>query len=133
MNLSEKLRFVRKQEKLSQEEFAKMIDETQGSYSGWESKGRTIPAHVLTKLINHPRFKKYSLFLTQDDSDENIGYLAAELKRQDITVNELFAQLLDRATDEQIDLLDEYIGHLMTYRRQLTDTKHDKPKSDPED
>ncbi|WP_086931434.1 helix-turn-helix domain-containing protein [Agarilytica rhodophyticola] len=132
MNISEKIRFVRDQESLTQTQFAEMIGVKPSSYNGWEA-GKTVPAHALTKITSHPQFKKYSLFLTQDDSDENIGYLAAELKRQNITVNELFAELLDRATEEQIDLLDEYIGHLMTYRRQLTDTKHDKPKSDHDD
>ena len=135
IKLSEKLKFVREQEKLTQVEFAKIIGVNKGSYNNWEKKGITIPAEALTKIISNPRFKKYTEFLTQDDSDEAIGRFAAELEEKDLDIDNLIHELLDNADDDQLDLIDDYIEYLMKLKRQIKHSNNETtpPDLDPDD
>ena len=133
IELNEKLKFIRKQEKLTQAEFAKLIDVKKSSYANWESQSIKIPAEALTKTINHPRFKKYTLFLTNEDSDESIGRMSAELKETNTTATEFISELLDLADDDQIEAIDNFVEQLMTFRRQANASKRQKQTPDHDD
>ena len=69
-NLIYKIKLLRKTEKLKQLEFSELTGVSIGVIKKIDSgKQETITASNLIKIINHPRFKKYSMWLTKDDSD----------------------------------------------------------------
>ena len=135
MKIKDKLKFIREQEGLSQSEFAKLIGVNRVSYNGWETRGKTMPAEILTTITSHPRLKKYGKFLTLDESDEAIGRFAAELEEKDLDIDNLIHELLDNADDDQLDLIDDYIEYLMKLKRQIKHSNNETspPDPDPED
>ena len=67
MDFSKKLKFIRKKERLTQAEFAELADLPIRAVKSWESEGQIMGADKLLKITNHPRFKKYTQILLNDD------------------------------------------------------------------
>lgn len=64
--IGQKIRDLRKLEKLSQQGLADLIGVTKGTIYTWEN-GKTKPSRELDKLIDHPRFKRYAAWLLTDE------------------------------------------------------------------
>lgn len=72
-NITHKIKSIRKAEGLTQKGFAEAIGIPDSSLKTIESRAqKTINSGVLIKIINHPRFSKYSMYLTADEPEVEI-------------------------------------------------------------
>lgn len=81
--IGQKIRDLRKLEKLSQQGLADLIGVTKGTIYTWEN-GKTKPSRELDKLIEHPRFKQYAAWLLTDEQtiqEAPTHYLAEKFER----------------------------------------------------
>lgn len=63
MSLEKKLRAILKEERYNQREFAESIDTPLRSVQNYLSGKQEPTAGVLMKIVNHPNYKKYALWL----------------------------------------------------------------------
>lgn len=83
-SLGKKIRVIRDTESLSRLEFAKLTGiptPTQKSYETERRKG--VGSEILLNITNHPRFKKYTLWLMVDDLASIPEQIAPELRSED--------------------------------------------------
>lgn len=117
--LKDKLKFLRKSERLTQQEIADLLECPLGTYKGWETRGKSMPAEMLTKLANIPKLEKYKILLISEIEKNEIETFFQNLEKQNITPRELALDLIHRSDDEEIEDIDRRIEQLMTFRRQL--------------
>ena len=67
MGLAEKIRVIRKAERLTQKDFCEVVGISESSFRKYEAGFIKVGAPALLKITNHPRFKKYALWLVTDD------------------------------------------------------------------
>jgi transcriptional regulator with XRE-family HTH domain len=72
MNFGEKLRHIRKENKLSQEDMANILFTTQGNYSQYESNSRIPSLPLLQTLIEH--FKLDANWLLADNTGQTVNF-----------------------------------------------------------
>jgi transcriptional regulator with XRE-family HTH domain len=77
---SEKVRFIRLAEKISQPEFAELTGISINTIKGYESKGKEINSANLHTILNHSRFKKYTLWLMTGETAPATGQISPELE-----------------------------------------------------
>lgn len=109
--IGEKLKELRGQEGLSQAEFSEMVDIPRITLQNYERGVSKITEVNLLKITNHPRFKKYALWLVCDDADDS------EQTEPPPTPSE-FEEMLQSMSDEEVEQLVQYMEFLVTRRDQ---------------
>lgn len=130
MELSERMRFIRKSLNLSQEDFSERLGLQQGSYSGIErGRVKTISQSVLKLLeLNHKINSEWILnetgemFINSAEPDikrsdhcQNCRDLEAEIRGRDRLIDKMYTQLLEMR--EEINNLNKQLDH---YRKRDT-------------
>lgn len=82
MHITERIRFVREAEKLSQSEFAAEVGVNIGTLRNWE-QGRSngIGSKELEKITTHDRFTKYALWLVTGKAAPEAGQISPEIEQ----------------------------------------------------
>ncbi|HGJ5884195.1 hypothetical protein [Arsenophonus sp.] len=75
-SIGEKIRKIREAEGINRQKFSEMLDIPYGSLNNYETKNIQVTESVLTKITNHPMFKKYTLWLMNDSTAEEYGQIA---------------------------------------------------------
>lgn len=79
MDISQKIRVLRKSEDLTQREFADIIGISYSALTSYEY-GRNLPGlEVTIKLFKHPRFRKYRDWFLFDETDPKVGQVVPAL------------------------------------------------------
>ncbi|EEL7275979.1 helix-turn-helix domain-containing protein [Salmonella enterica] len=79
MDISQKIRIMRKSEDLTQREFADIIGISYSALTSYEY-GRNLPGLEITiKLFKHPRFRKYRDWFLFDETDPKVGQVVPAL------------------------------------------------------
>ncbi|MFV9310551.1 helix-turn-helix domain-containing protein [Klebsiella oxytoca] len=77
--IGEKLALIRESERLNRKQFAEITEVPYGSLTYYES-GRSIPpANVIMKILQHPRFMKYTMWFIADQTSPEAGQIAPAL------------------------------------------------------
>lgn len=83
MDLGKKLKAIRLSEELEREDFSQLIDIPRGTIRNYE-QGVNIPrSETLIKITNHPRFKKYTLWLMTGETLPDSGQICPEFSIQE--------------------------------------------------
>lgn len=73
MDISEKLKEIRYNERLTQKELADMVEMPYGTYKNYESGFRRAASSIeIFKILSHPRFQKYIFWFVTGDADLNV-------------------------------------------------------------
>ncbi|EJQ1999590.1 helix-turn-helix transcriptional regulator [Salmonella enterica] len=79
MDISQKIRIMRKSEDLTQREFADIIGISYSALTSYEY-GRNLPGLEITiKLFKHPRFRKYRDWFLFDEMEPKAGQVIPAL------------------------------------------------------
>ena len=92
--ISEKLALIRESERLNRKQFAEITGVPYSSLTYYES-GRTIPPTAVSmKILQHPRFSKYTLWFMTDQISPESGQVAPALAHygQDVTISQQSGQ-----------------------------------------
>lgn len=76
MGLPEKMKAIRAKEGLTQGEFCQLIEVSISSWKKYEAGITDMGLLPFMKVVNHPRFKKYALWLTTDDTAPECGQIS---------------------------------------------------------
>lgn len=76
MGLPEKMKAIRAKEGLTQGEFCQLIEVSISSWKKYEAGITDMGLLPFMKVVNHPRFKKYTLWLTTDDTAPDCGQIS---------------------------------------------------------
>lgn len=81
--LQDKFKLLRKIEGLSQQAFCDLIGIPQSTFASVEKgRNKTIGVNILTKICDHPRFTKYTIWLMIDDiTDSQVDEMLASLEQ----------------------------------------------------
>ncbi|MGF2654934.1 helix-turn-helix transcriptional regulator [Serratia marcescens] len=79
MKFSDKLKAIRKAEGISQSQFCQLIDLPLPTIKKYESESYSPSIQNLMKITKHPRFKKYALWLTTDETAPEVGQISPAL------------------------------------------------------
>lgn len=78
MELGEKLKMIRTRERLTQGQMALEVDISLSSLKNYElGLRKEVSALALLKITNHPRFKKYTLWLMCSETAPECGQVSA--------------------------------------------------------
>lgn len=79
MTIGQKMRVMRESEQLNRRQTAELIGVPYGSLNHYES-GRMIPStDISMKLLQHPKFQKYTLWFMTDETAPESGQIAPAL------------------------------------------------------
>ncbi|CDL86685.1 MULTISPECIES: helix-turn-helix domain-containing protein [Xenorhabdus] len=81
MNLGEKIKEIRKAEGLSQIKFCEIIDLSLSTLKKYETGLFEPGGTALTRITQHPQFKKYTLWLMTDTTAPEAGQVSPALAR----------------------------------------------------
>ncbi|EAM2921776.1 XRE family transcriptional regulator [Salmonella enterica] len=78
---AQKLREIRKAEKLTQLEFSKTIGIALSTVKNYERGDKEVGLSIIDKVTNHPRFEKYTLWLMSKEgkTNEAAGQISPDL------------------------------------------------------
>ncbi|EFI3617052.1 helix-turn-helix domain-containing protein [Escherichia coli] len=80
MTLSEKIKAIRQHEGLSRVAFCQLIDLSVSTLEKYEMGKFEPGGAALTKIAQHPRFQKYTLWLMSDITAPEAGQIAPVVK-----------------------------------------------------
>lgn len=78
MDFAAKFKLIRKAERLTQKEFCEVLGFSESTFRKYEAGFIEVGAPALLKVANHPRFKKYALWLVTDDVAPESGQISPE-------------------------------------------------------
>ena len=128
-NLIYKIKLLRKTEKLKQVEFSDLTGVPLGVIKAVDiGRQKTITASNLIKIINHPRFKKYSLWLTSEDLE------ITEKSAADVTTDDILREIESLPADIKIQaetmakmlVLEQKTNLIAELSRQVEDLQDDE-------
>lgn len=126
-DITKKIKRLRKAENLTQNQFAEAIGIPVNSLKTIEgSRQKTINSEVLIKILNNPRFKKYSMWLTAEDEPEisDSGTLDATTDEILEAIDSLPADLKEQAeTMAKMLLLEQKISLIQELNQQVDELK----------
>ncbi len=96
--IGEKIRDLRKIEKLSQQQLADIIGVTKGTIYTWENGKNEPTTKALRKLTEHDRFKQYAAWLVTDDEtvqEAPVHYLAEKFEKLPTAVQDQVLDYMD--------------------------------------
>lgn len=76
MDLAAKLKAMRLKEGLTQSEFCDLVGFSLSTYKKYESSLFEMGFSALSKVVNHPRFMKYTLWLMIEQIAPEIGQVS---------------------------------------------------------
>lgn len=76
MDLPEKMKAIRKKEGLTQGELCELLDVSISSWKKYEASIIEMGLPPVLKVTNHPRFKKYTLWLMTGDTAPECGQVS---------------------------------------------------------
>lgn len=89
ISLGDKFKLLRDQEGLSQRQLCEMVDIPQSTLKSLESgRNKTIGVDILAKVVRHPRFIKYAIWLLVDELTDDQAEEALEFVK-DLKSSEL--------------------------------------------
>ena len=77
--ISEKLALIRESERLNRRQFAEITCVPYTSLTYYESGRTTPPTDVTMKILQHPRFTKYTMWFIADQTSPEAGQIAPAL------------------------------------------------------
>jgi len=108
MKIGEKLQSLREREGYTRKDFAEEIKLSPHSLLNYENRGRDVPASVLYKITNHPKFRKYTLWLMiDDDSPERFA-------NEQVMGDDEFSVLLSELNTDQLTQLLKFMEFLVS-------------------
>lgn len=78
MDFAAKFKLIRKAERLTQKEFCEVLGFSESTFRKYEAGFIEVGAPALLKISNHPRFKKYALWLITGDVAPESGQISPE-------------------------------------------------------
>ncbi|MBK5413716.1 helix-turn-helix domain-containing protein [Pseudomonas sp. TH31] len=78
MDFAAKFKLIRKAERLTQKEFCAALGFSESTFRKYEAGFIEVGAPALLKIANHPRFKKYALWLVTGDVAPESGQISPE-------------------------------------------------------
>ncbi|WGE29441.1 helix-turn-helix transcriptional regulator [Edwardsiella tarda] len=80
MNVGQKIRAIRESEGLTRDDFSEMTDTPVGTLRRYET-GRIekVGGDILFKIAQHPRLKKYTMWLMTGETNEAAGQISPSL------------------------------------------------------
>ncbi|EDM2050495.1 XRE family transcriptional regulator [Salmonella enterica subsp. enterica serovar Muenchen] len=78
-SMGEKFRLIRKAEKMTRQDFADAVGLPYGTITNYETKGFQVTEGALMKICKHPRFKKYTYWLSTDETMPEVGQVSPAL------------------------------------------------------
>ena len=66
IDVSEKLKLIRESERLNRKEFSELTGVAYSSLSSYESRSKNAGVEAIMKVLQHPRFTKYTLWFMTD-------------------------------------------------------------------
>ncbi|WP_134333629.1 DNA-binding transcriptional regulator [Pseudomonas sp. LAIL14HWK12:I2] len=78
MDLAEKLKAIRRSEGLTQSEFCALVGLSISTYKKYEASMFEMGFGALSSVVNHPRFRKYTLWLMIDEVAPECGQIRPE-------------------------------------------------------
>lgn len=89
-SIGEKLGLIRESERLNRRQFAEISGVPYSSLTYYESGRTTPPTDVTMKILQHPRFMKYTLWFMTDQISPESGQVAPALAHygQDVTTSQ---------------------------------------------
>ncbi|WP_213132203.1 helix-turn-helix domain-containing protein [Citrobacter sp. FP75] len=89
-SIGEKLGLIRESERLNRRQFAEISGVPYSSLTYYESGRTTPPTDVTMKILQHPRFMKYTLWFMTDQISPESGQIAPALAHygQDVTTSQ---------------------------------------------
>ncbi|WGM18471.1 helix-turn-helix transcriptional regulator (plasmid) [Arsenophonus nasoniae] len=75
IDYSKKLRLIRLAERLTQKQFAEIIQISLSTVRNYESNQKVARAEIMEKVIQVKRFEKYSLWLTINKTAPEVGQI----------------------------------------------------------
>lgn len=76
MEFAAKLKAMRKAEGMTQTEFCELLDFSISTYKKYEASMFEMGYGALTKVLQHPQFKKYTLWLMTDETAPACGQVS---------------------------------------------------------
>lgn len=76
MDFPTKLKAIRKAEGLTQRELCEVLQFSESTFRKYEAGIIEVGAPALLKIVNHPRFKKYTLWLMTGDTAPDGGQIS---------------------------------------------------------
>ncbi|WP_336195371.1 helix-turn-helix transcriptional regulator [Hafnia paralvei] len=75
----EKLKAIRVSEGLTQPAFSELTGVSLGAIRNYETGQRDVGLSIIDKVINHPRFEKYMMWLMSNKTSEAAGQISPAL------------------------------------------------------
>ena len=126
-NITKKIKQLRKTENMSAPEFSEQLGISVNTLKTIESKRQqTVNSEILIKILNNPRFKKYSMWLTAEDEPEisDSGTLDATTDEILEAIDSLPADLKEQAeTMAKMLLLEQKISLIQELNQQVDELK----------
>ena len=79
IDVSEKLKLIRESERLNRKEFSELTGVAYSSLSSYESRSKNAGVEAIMKVLQHPRFTKYTLWFMPDQVAPEAGPIAPAL------------------------------------------------------
>lgn len=76
MEFAEKLKAMRAKEGVTQTEFCELVGVSLSTYKKYEAGMFEMGYGALSRLLSHPRFKKYTLWLMTGDTATDCGQVS---------------------------------------------------------
>lgn len=83
MELPAKMKAIRKMERLTQQELCELLEISTSTWKKYEASIIEMGLPPIMKICNHPRFKKYTLWLMTGDTAPACGQISAILEDQE--------------------------------------------------
>ncbi|MEM8322139.1 helix-turn-helix transcriptional regulator [Morganella morganii] len=79
IDYSKKLLAIRKSEELTQQQFSDLTGISVSTIKKYETGHQTAGAATMEAVINHPKMKKYAMWLTIGETFEQVGQISPTL------------------------------------------------------
>ncbi|EAU0218247.1 helix-turn-helix transcriptional regulator [Salmonella enterica subsp. enterica] len=89
-DVSEKIKLIRESERLNRREFSEITGVPYSSLSSYENRSKNAGVESIMKILQHPRFTKYTLWFMTDQISPESGQIAPALAHygQDVTTSQ---------------------------------------------
>ena len=96
----EKIKLIRESERLNRKEISQLTGIAYGSFCGYEAGDKKPGVEAIMRLLQHPKFMKYTLWFMTDQVSPEAGQIAPALAHfgQDLTTS----QHSDQKTGQQL-------------------------------
>ena len=101
MELKEKIRLIRKSNKLTQPKFTELTAIPLSSLKSFELGDRSVSLSALLKIID--QFPQYALWLTTDNVAPEVGQISPDQEMPQLMSNGVPEKLIDDAFDKTIE------------------------------